>query len=999
MTDLGGSQLTATQRSPLSENRTWLVDRWDTDDGLPHNSVTTLLQTRDGYLWLGTPNGLVRFDGLGFAVFDEQNTPRLNSSRITLLFEDSQTNLWVGTETAGVALIQGGQISTLSIGVGGPEKRLASISEEANGNVWLYTANGELWRYSASSRSKLTPFRFELFRPSANRFIMTEPSGPVWIGTDWRQSAISSSPDLLPLELKIDRDFPVTKLDGLLASKRGGYWRLADGHIQKCLASRIERDWGVYPWRSGPVTAICEDLQGGLLIGTRSEGIFWLTDDGKMRRLSRQEGLTSDNILSLCVDQEGALWIGTDAGGLNRVRQPVFSVLDLSLKSSDPLVQSVSEDDQGGLWIGSRNGEITYIRDGMQQVFGPTEGLLMADIWCVFVDRHQDIWAGTGGAGLLKLQQGIFVPAPGFDLLFHTVHALYQDRQGQLWAGTQGGLARREGDQWRTYTTADGLSANDVRAITDDEAGSLWIGTMGGGLNRWRHEQFTAWRKQDSQGLSSDDITSLHLDREGTLWIGTLTGGLNRFDGNQWTHYTTQVGLPSNHIGYMVEDELGNLWIGSNTGLVRIRKQELEDFAARKTTFVSCRVFGKPDGLPTRACTSGSQPGGCRTRDGTLWFPTAKGLASLNPLHLSRNPHAPPVTIESVFIDGQAQNTNTLKVILPALLTVPAGRERVEIHYNSLSLSAPNKSRYQYCLEGYETKWTEAGNSRIARYSRLPPGRYRFHVKAGNEDGVWNEQGSSLALIVQPPLWRKGWFLGLTVTVVLGSIIAGVHFVSTQRLQRQLERLRHQEALEKERARIAQDIHDQLGASLTQVALLGELIEGDKNDPGEVENHARQITLTARETTRTLDEIVWAVNPSNDTLDSLINYLCKHAQDYLAVAGLRYRLDVPSDLPSLTIPPEFRHHLYLTFKEAITNVVRHANAQSVLVRLQLGSGTFTLEIEDDGRGIAPMDEKTALARNGLRGMRKRIESLGGRLVIGPGSPRGTRVEITTPIHS
>jgi signal transduction histidine kinase len=734
-------------------------------------------------------------------------------------------------------------------------------------------------------------------------------------------------------------------------------------------------------------------------MGTRGEGVFWLAEDGTKRRLSLQEGLASDNILALCVDQEGALWVGTDAGGLNRVRQPVFTVLELPQKSGARFVQSVSEDDQGGLWIGSRDGGVTYARGGMQQVFGPMEGLLMADIWCVFVDRQQEVWAGTGGAGLLKLQQGHFFPASGFDPLFHAVHALYQDTQGQLWAGTQGGLARWDGGQWRIFTTEDGLSANDIRALIDDGHGNLWIGTVGGGLNLRQNEQFTVWRKQDPDGLSSDDITSLHLDRDGVLWIGTLASGLNRFHQNQWTRYTTQVGLPSNHIGYMVEDDLDNLWIGSNTGLMRIRKQELEDFASRKSAFVACRVFGKPDGLPTRACTSGSQPGGCRAQDGTLWFPTAKGLASVNPRHLSRNPHPPPVTIESVLIDGQPQNTNRLKVRLPTLLVVPAGRERVEIHYNSLSLSEPNKSLYKYRLEKYESKWTEAGNSRVARYTRLPPGDYRFQVKAGNEDGVWNDEGCSLAIVVRPPLWRTGWFLGLAITAVLGSIVGGVHLVSTLRLQRQLERLRHQEALEKERSRIAQDIHDQLGASLTQVALLGELLEEDKDDSREVENHARQITHTARETTRTLDEIVWAVNPSNDTLDSLVNYLCKHAQDYLTVAGLRYRLDIPSDLPSISIPPEFRHHLYLAFKEAITNVVRHANAKSVTVRLHLAPGTFTLEVEDDGRGIAPMDEKAALARNGLRGMRKRVESVGGRLIIGPGMTGGTRVQITTPIQS
>jgi signal transduction histidine kinase len=321
----------------------------------------------------------------------------------------------------------------------------------------------------------------------------------------------------------------------------------------------------------------------------------------------------------------------------------------------------------------------------------------------------------------------------------------------------------------------------------------------------------------------------------------------------------------------------------------------------------------------------------------------------------------------------------------------------LEIHYTALNFTAPDEVRFKYRLEGHETAWTDAGNNRAAYYSEVPPGRYRFHVTACNEDGVWNENGSFLDIIVEPQFWQTAWFRVVVIVGFLGLIVAVVRYLSTQKLQRQLQSLKQREALERERSRIARDLHDQLGANLTQVALLGEMAEADKNAPDEIESHARQISQTARETTRSLDEIVWAVNPANDTLDGLVNYACKYAQEYLALAGLRCRADVPSELPATAIPPEVRHNAFLAFKEAVNNVVKHAQASEAWIRLRLQPDSFILEIEDNGRGLGKTDAGGAGTRNGLRNMRKRMEDIHGEFSIGPGAKGGTVVRLTVPI--
>jgi signal transduction histidine kinase len=545
----------------------------------------------------------------------------------------------------------------------------------------------------------------------------------------------------------------------------------------------------------------------------------------------------------------------------------------------------------------------------------------------------------------------------------------------------------------RLFTTEQGLPGNEVRAIAEGLEGDIWIAT-GAGLGRLHGDKITAFHKKE--GLPSEDLSCLLVDDEGVLWVGTRGSGLARFDGKKWTQFTMAEGLSGNSIGYLIEEEKTNLWIGSNVGLMRADKASLNKFAAGQAESIMCRTYVEADGLHSRQCTQGSQPAACRGTNGTLWFPTTWGLVSLNPATLSKNEYVPPVIIESVIVEGEKQASSPLRPGAAAKVTLPPRRQHLEIRYTSLNLGSAERSRFKYRLNPHDKNWTEDdGNVRVARYNRLPPGEYQFEVMAANEDGVWNPVAATQAIYVQPPFWKTIWFISIASLSFIGTIILVVHYFSTQKLQRQLAVLRQQEELERERARIARDLHDQLGANLTQVALLGELAETDKNVPDEVESHARQISQTARETTKALDEIVWAVNPSNDTLDGLINYICKYAQEYFELAGIRYRLEIPAQLPKRTLPPDVRHNVFLAAKEAINNVVKHAKASTARLRLNLHPDRFVLEIEDDGRGVPQGAESTG--RNGLRNMRRRLEDTGGTFSIAPAADHGAVVRLTVPI--
>ncbi|HEY1790720.1 MAG TPA: two-component regulator propeller domain-containing protein [Verrucomicrobiae bacterium] len=927
--------LASAQVFAAASDSLFTVDSWSAENGLPDNEAISIVQSKDGYLWIGTLHGLVRFDGNQFKWFDEMNTPGLSSDRIVFLFEDRQTNLWIGTQSTGLEMIQNGKIKsfeneTASIGP------VTAASEDGGNDVYFYSENG-VARYHSG------------------------------------QMNFYSGVHSLQLEI-LARHW-------MVPSRNGGQWELWSGRVKKADRNGTEKDFGPWPWGNAFIKAACEDENGNLIVGTLGSGLFWFDPAGHYRRITTADGLSSDNILSLCLDSEGNLWVGTDSGGIDRIKRKLFNTVP-GLHSWD--VRSVAQDAAGGMWAAFNASGLSYWNSNRIHDFGVGRSLNAS---AVLVDRQQNVWAGTTTEGLFKFESHAFVPAPGADILGSEILALFESGDGMVWAGSRKGLGHWDGQRWNLLTTADGLSGNDVCAMAEDSAGHFWFGTQNNGLNYFDGRKFSHY--WDTNGLSGNDISCLYVDSDGVLWVGTAAHGLARFKNGNWRCFSTRDGLKSNSIGYIIGDDDGYLWIGSNAGLMRIYRSAFDG-----TNSLFCRVYGRADGLPNRECSSGSQPSAIRSSDGKLWFPTIEGLAWIEPSQLKPNHSPPRVLIEFAQVDNIEQNTNPLNSAWSSAVTIPPGNEQLDISYTALNFSAPQAVRFRYRLEGHETGWTDAGDLRVAHYADLPPGHYQFHVIACNEDGAWNNDGAVLDIVVLPQFWQTDTFRVAVILLALGVIVGTVRYVSTQKLHRQVQALKQREALEHERARIARDLHDQLGANLTQVALLGEMAEADKHLPDEVEAHTRQISQTARETTRSLDEIVWAVNPSNDTLEGLANYVCKYAQEYGALANLPCRVDVPAELPDAPIPPEVRHNVYLAFKEAVHNVIKHAQATEVRVSLTLRSKQLVLQVEDNGRG---MDKQAVSNRNGLRNMKRRMEDLGGDFSISPGSNGGTLVQLTVPL--
>jgi ligand-binding sensor domain-containing protein/signal transduction histidine kinase len=938
----------------------FIVDVWGTEDGLPQSSVIALAQTHDGFLWLGTLNGLVRFDGKSFTPFNVNNTPGLPSNRIVFLFEDSRQTLWVGTDTAGLCAIKNGVVQSF------PETAAVGIVncafEDGGGIVWFSAANG-------------------------NYFC-------------WQNGKMNLHPANIPDQIAQQLFSRAVHL--LVPGKNGIVWQFQDGRVKKFRDGKLEKDYGSSPWPSAliysvrqtpegqpgvvafdlNITAACEDAAGNLVVGIRNAGVFWFQPDGSCVHITKEDGLSQNIVLSLSLDREGNLWAGTDGGGLDRIRRKVFfSPAGLSSE----VAQSVAQDAAGGLWVAFNSHGLSYWLTNVATSHGIGTS---SNAWTVLVDRHQQIWAGTRGEGLFHFLKNNFLPVTAAQKIGQEIFVLFEDREGKIWAGGENGLGSFDGTNWNFFTAHDGLPASAVRAVAEDGQGNLWIGTERDGLF-----QLSAG-KISPVAAPVKDISCLLADADGGLWVGTSGHGLARFQNGIWTICSTlNGGLATDSIGYLIDDGAGNLWIGSYEGLMRVEKKSLADFAAGVVKTVACRTF------LTRECSAGAQPAAIRAPDGKLFFPTIAGVVAVNPADLQPDTNAPPVVIESVLVDGVEQKTNALSAAWNGAITLTPQNEQLDIQFASLNFSAPKNTaaatRFKYRLEGRDKNWTDIGGERVAHFNKLPPGNFIFHVIAGNEDGVWNETGATLAVTVEPPFWRTPSFLILATLVFLGALAGIIYLISTAKLKRQLRAHRQKELLERERSRIARDLHDQIGANLTQVALLGELAETDKDLPGEVELHAQQISLTARDTTRSLDEIVWALNSSNDTLESLANYVCKYAQDYFALAGVRFRSELPVRLPSVMILPEVRHNVFLAFKEAVNNVVKHAQATEARVKLELQPDKFILSIADNGCGVGDLSQKSL--RNGLKNMRKRMADVRGEFQIAPGADGGTMVKLIVPL--
>lgn len=735
----------------------YVHDQWTSETGLPQNVVNAVYQGRDGYLWIATQEGLARFDGVQFHIYDKDTAPGLRENHLWSLGEDTNGDIWVGTNGSGLAHLHNGSFESFTRKDGLAGDFVFCIYRDKTGVMWVGTDNG---LSQVRDRKVLAPRDAPAFRGESVKAILMDRNGTLWIGTEGnglkrvqngRTTVFDTSnglPSNIIHSLQEDRDGAmwIATFGGGLARFQNGSFRVyttADG-----LSNNV-------------INALREDRDGNLWIGTWN-GINRMKD-GRISGSSAALTDTSNGVYSIYEDTENSLWVGTFGGGLHRFRDGSFTSWNLDEGLTRNLAFSVYEDPEHNVWIGTDGGGINRLKDGKITALTTKQGLSYDSVFTMLRDQDGDLWVGTYGGGLNLVRDNkvvrVYTTKDGLSNDF--VRTLFQDSSGNLWIGTRKGLNLFRNGAFQQYTTRDGLSSDHIFTICEDRNGALWIGTYGGGLKRLQNGKIASYTSRD--GLPNDVVRTLYADADNVLWIGTDGGGLGRLKNGKFTIVTTRNGLFDNLVLSILEDDFGYLWMSCNKGVFRVSKKELNDFADGRISLVRSVSYARADGMKSRECNAG-YPSGWKSSDGHLWFPTTQGVAMVDPGHLRGNSILPPVLIETVLVDQESTLTGAV---------LPPGRRNFEFRYTALSFVSPDRIRFRYRLAGHDNSWIDAGTRRIAYYNNIPAGSYTFEVQASNNSSEWAGHAATFAFRIKPHFYQTAWFYALCLMGAISAMVIG----------------------------------------------------------------------------------------------------------------------------------------------------------------------------------------------------------------------------------
>lgn len=967
----------------------WLTRTWQTDEGLPDNNITGLAQTKDGFLWVATLGGLMRFDGASFEEFSTVHLPNVPNRNVRKMYLDGHGSLWLVMDRGAVIRVEESAARVFGDADGFTDSRVAAVAEDSAEGIWFVGANG-ISRVEGDHVQRFDP---QEVASGGNPWLVTDKQGQLWFARGSQVGIVRRAGRWETL-LTVDSN-PVR----LLAANSGGVWIFTATQILKFSEGGQAEEIARLPDRVA-VKVMLEDHSGTLWLGTATDGLLRFQEHA-----FEHVPVSHPEISALMEDREGNLWVGTGGGGLNLLRPRAMDLITTKTGLPFESVRSVCQDADGWIWTALQDGSLARRRGSQWETVTSAEGWPGGNATCVAAARDGGIWIGTHWRGLQRWRAGkIEEWGKQEGLGSQAVRSLLAAANGDVWVATDAPSRVRLFRDGKFYPLKMPAGVRSIRAMAEGVDGTIWVGTSDGQILRVQDR--TLVNEASAEDRPPYSVRCLHTTPDGSLWIGYAGWGVGRWRNGQYARISSTDGLYDDYVSQILSDQEGGVWLTGNHGLFQVRFEDLVRVAEGRSAHLRSIAYGRSEGLPSLQPYCENSPAACRGADGQLWFATRNGLLTVQPGKIRDNPFSPPVLLNQVKVDDRVvglygsrfplrapERSNAVDLRAPGVrLQLPPGHGKIEFVFTALSFNSPENVHFRHRLKGFDTEWVEAGTQRTAKYPGLPAGRYEFEVTACNEAGVWSKAGFHLPFVVQPYLWQRWWFqLGFVAAFTAG-VVGLVRYFSFRRLHRKVERLEQQAALQKERTRIARDMHDEVGSKLSRLSLLSEMASQQPDLPAVARVDVAEISETARDTIRSFEEIVWAVNPKNDSLANLIHYLCRFAEDFFEGSSTQCVFDVPDAIPPIELPTEVRHHVFLAAKEALNNVLKHARAKQVRVRACLTENGFEMVIEDDGCGFTDGAVPSRVGSgNGLENMRARMKSAGGEFQLQSRAGVGTCV--------
>ncbi|MCW1914049.1 histidine kinase [Luteolibacter sp. GHJ8] len=893
-----------------------LVRQWQSEDGLPGNVVRSVIQSRDGYLWVATAEGVARFDGIEFEPIELDGRQRRSRFAFWRLYTSGKNDVWVATFQGGLFLIRDGKFERVLPDAIKPRPPLVT--------QLLETKQGEIHIK-----------RGEEFHRIENG-IAIEVAQPA--------DAIIES---------FHRDF-----------------------ADQARKGRREEP---------AATPRLEDRDGGTWAEASSGGLELKASDGTVLPVLLPGAGSPVAANELLEDREGNVWVASPINGLIRVKTSRVEVLDKTGGLSDNAIFAVMQASSGEWWLANRSGGITrWTPQGSEQIDLVPGGYHRA-IGTLFEDRDRTLWAAAREGSVFTGKDGVFKTPFAKTQVPSKVRTIHQDSSGTLWFGGSQGLASLKDDQVQQHAATANIPEPDITVIGNGGKSGIVFGTADGQVLLGSPGRFRPLGA--SSDLQHRWISGIHLAAENEVWASTLGSGLFLWNGKRWHSFGSGEGLPDERLTCLLDDGRGQFWFGSLGGILRANRKELLQRIKDPEAPLHWLRLDRSDGLPSRECIGGYQPAGWKASDGRLWFPTGNGIVRVRPELVEINKVAPPVYLRSIRVNGMQHDATGGNI------EAGPGRSRVEFRFVGLGYSAPEKITYRARMSGLDDVWRELGTQRIAAFEAVPPGRYTFEVMAVNGDGIRSDRIASVKIVIRPHFWETAWFLiSASLCVLLVAAAAG-WLLARRKMKRRIEKLRIRNAREAERSRIARDLHDDLGASLTEISILAALAAEDATG-SPFHPPLDQLSSKAKGVVGALDEIVWAVNPREDTLRSLVEYIAAFAREFLDIARIPLRSEVMREIPDRPLATTERHSIFLAAREALNNVVKHSASTEVKLKIVLENDTLGIHIEDNGKGFH-LDY--ARGGDGLGNLERRMAEAGGTCHIETAKGRGTTVILNVPL--